>query len=41
MVDRLTDADWHTLDAADAIIFGAPTYMGGPSAADRVSAAAG
>lgn len=25
---NLTDADWATLDAADAIIFGSPTYMG-------------
>lgn len=25
-------SDWETLEAADAIIFGAPTYMGGPSA---------
>lgn len=24
---------WHELDAADAIVFGTPTYMGGPSAA--------
>ncbi|WPC72282.1 flavodoxin family protein [Vibrio porteresiae] len=24
----ITDADWDTLNAADAIIFGAPTYMG-------------
>ncbi|GAA5150904.1 flavodoxin family protein [Amycolatopsis dongchuanensis] len=31
-VDSLTDADWSTLDAADAIVFGAPTYMGGASA---------
>ncbi len=28
---HITDADWATLAAADAIIFGAPTYMGGPS----------
>lgn len=26
------DDQWDKLDAADAIIFGAPTYMGGPSA---------
>jgi len=26
------DAHWETLAAADAIVFGAPTYMGGPSA---------
>ncbi|MEW6271938.1 MAG: flavodoxin family protein [Thermodesulfobacteriota bacterium] len=24
---------WHDLETADAIVFGAPTYMGGPSAA--------
>ena len=28
---NLTDADWATLAAADAIVFGSPTYMGGPS----------
>jgi NAD(P)H dehydrogenase (quinone) len=27
------DRHWETLDAADAIILGTPTYMGGPSAA--------
>jgi NAD(P)H dehydrogenase (quinone) len=26
------DAHWDDLDAADAIVFGTPTYMGGPSA---------
>jgi NAD(P)H dehydrogenase (quinone) len=31
-VDRTTDADWDTLDAADAIVFGTPTYMGNVSA---------
>lgn len=31
-VDKLGDADWVALDAADAIIFGAPTYMGSASA---------
>jgi NAD(P)H dehydrogenase (quinone) len=31
-VGELDDAGWSELDAADAIIFGAPTYMGGPSA---------
>ncbi len=31
-VDTLTEADWNALDAADAIVFGAPTYMGGVSA---------
>ena len=30
--DALTDADWATLDGSHAIIFGAPTYMGGVSA---------
>jgi NAD(P)H dehydrogenase (quinone) len=28
---NLSDAAWATLNAADAIIFGTPTYMGGPS----------
>jgi multimeric flavodoxin WrbA len=32
-VDELTEAGWDRLDAADAIIFGAPTYMGSASAA--------
>lgn len=27
----ITDADWDALDAADAIVFGAPTYMGNVS----------
>jgi len=31
-VDTLDDAQWAALDAADAIIFGAPTYMGSASA---------
>ena len=31
-VDGITDADWSKLDASEANIFGAPTYMGGPSA---------
>jgi NAD(P)H dehydrogenase (quinone) len=31
-VGDLDDAGWAELDAADAIIFGSPTYMGGPSA---------
>ncbi|MDR5814727.1 flavodoxin family protein [Caballeronia sp. LZ033] len=31
-VADLDDAAWNDLDAADAIVFGAPTYMGGPSA---------
>lgn len=30
-VQQITDQQWRLLDAADAIIFGAPTYMGGPS----------
>lgn len=30
--DGISDADWATLDGSDAIIFGAPTYMGGVSA---------
>jgi NAD(P)H dehydrogenase (quinone) len=28
---NLSDADWATLARADAIIFGSPTYMGGPA----------
>ncbi|MER0238951.1 flavodoxin family protein [Fulvimarina sp. MAC8] len=28
---NITDRDWETLDGANAIIFGSPTYMGGPS----------
>jgi multimeric flavodoxin WrbA len=32
-VDTVTDEQWAQLDAADAIIFGAPTYMGTASAA--------
>lgn len=31
-VEELDDRAWRTLDEADAIVFGAPTYMGGPSA---------
>jgi NAD(P)H dehydrogenase (quinone) len=31
-VDAITDEGWQKLDAADAIVFGAPTYMGGASA---------
>jgi NAD(P)H dehydrogenase (quinone) len=30
-VTQATDADWTALAAADAIVFGAPTYMGGAS----------
>ncbi|MDT7845446.1 flavodoxin family protein [Streptomyces justiciae] len=32
-VDTITDEQWAQLDAADAIVFGAPTYMGTASAA--------
>jgi multimeric flavodoxin WrbA len=32
-VDRITRQDWYLLDDADAIVFGAPTYMGTASAA--------
>lgn len=39
-VDLLTTADWATLDAADAIVFGAPTHMGAPSAPFAAFAAA-
>jgi NAD(P)H dehydrogenase (quinone) len=28
---NIPEDGWNTLDAADAIIFGSPTYMGGPS----------
>ncbi len=31
--DRMTDAEWDVLDAADAIVFGSATYMGNVSAA--------
>ncbi|MFD3451974.1 flavodoxin family protein [Streptomyces sp. NPDC058691] len=31
-VDTITDEQWSELDAADAVIFGSPTYMGGASA---------
>jgi NAD(P)H dehydrogenase (quinone) len=31
-VDALSEADWAALDAADAIVFGSPTYMGSVSA---------
>ncbi|MGH2371732.1 MAG: flavodoxin family protein [Chloroflexota bacterium] len=30
-VQDLADEHWRLLDGADAIVFGAPTYMGGPS----------
>ena len=32
-VDTITDEQWSWLDSADAIVFGAPTYMGTASAA--------
>ena len=31
-VSKIGDAGWETLAQADAIIFGTPTYMGGPAA---------
>lgn len=31
-VSTMTEADWHLLDAAPAIVFGAPTYMGSAAA---------
>ncbi|MEU9289975.1 flavodoxin family protein [Streptomyces sp. NPDC048275] len=34
-VDATTDEQWSELDAADAVIFGTPTYMGGASAGFR------
>ncbi len=37
-VDKIDDAGWNTLDKADAIIFGAPTYMGSPSGPFKVFA---
>lgn len=37
-VAELTDDLWEALDDADAIIFGAPTYMGGPSGVFKVFA---
>ncbi|HEY5832483.1 flavodoxin family protein [Streptomyces sp.] len=39
-VDTITDEQWGRLDAADAIVFGAPTYMGTASAAFHVFAQA-
>lgn len=30
-VDAMTDAHWQTLDRADAMVFGSPTYMGNVS----------
>jgi multimeric flavodoxin WrbA len=40
-VDTITDAQWAQLDAADAIVFGSPTYMGTASAAFHAFAEAG
>ncbi|MFG3660774.1 flavodoxin family protein [Streptomyces sp. NPDC047706] len=37
-VDTVTAEQWRTLDAADAIVFGAPTYLGTASAAFHVFA---
>ena len=31
-VEGISEEGWNQLDAADAIVFGTPTYMGGPSA---------
>jgi NAD(P)H dehydrogenase (quinone) len=31
-VTDLSEESWQTLDRSDAIVFGTPTYMGGPSA---------
>src|SRR5689334_18037040 len=39
-LDELTDDVWATLAAADAIVFGAPTYMGSPSAVFKAFAEA-
>ncbi|QCX79396.1 p-benzoquinone reductase [Streptomyces sp. YIM 121038] len=39
-VDEITDAQWELLDAADAIVFGSPTYMGTASGAFHVFAEA-
>ncbi|MFK4147091.1 flavodoxin family protein [Streptomyces sp. NPDC004065] len=32
-VDEITDEQWATLDASDAVVFGSPTYMGTASGA--------
>src|SRR5258705_429152 len=37
-VDTITEEDWQRLDAADAVIFGSPTSMGGASAAFHATA---
>ncbi|TWD73361.1 multimeric flavodoxin WrbA [Kribbella amoyensis] len=39
-LDELTDEVWQRLAAADAIVFGSPTYMGGPSAVFKAFAEA-
>ncbi|MFI5732074.1 flavodoxin family protein [Kribbella sp. NPDC051587] len=39
-LDELTDDVWASLAAADAIVFGAPTYMGSPSAVFKAFAEA-
>ena len=39
-LDELTDEIWQTLRDADAIVFGSPTYMGGPSAVFKAFAEA-
>ena len=39
-LDELTEELWRTLRAADAIIFGAPTYMGSPSSVFKAFAEA-
>lgn len=39
-VADLSDALWEALDRADAIVFGAPTYMGSPSAGFKTFAEA-
>jgi NAD(P)H dehydrogenase (quinone) len=39
-LDELTDETWRKLNAADAIIFGTPTYFGSPSAVFKAFAEA-
>ncbi|MFJ2768268.1 flavodoxin family protein [Streptomyces sp. NPDC087300] len=39
-VGEITEAEWELLDAADAIVFGSPTYMGTASGAFHVFAEA-
>ncbi|MEV5611719.1 flavodoxin family protein [Streptomyces sp. NPDC052225] len=39
-VDEITEEEWARLDAADAIVFGSPTYMGTASGAFHVFAEA-